>query len=430
MKKNFLNILCILTLCVFILIFLQEKAQIFSLKKLNGVYKPNEKVELTLDNFYNGSYQHSLENDLRFGFGFREVLIRLYNQYLWDFYHKSSNYTVMVGNDDWLFGRDEVVNYYQSAMYQYTNDRDVMKRQFDLEAQRMYKVQNILQEYDIFLFVSMLPAKTFVFPEYLPENPGLSLKPFHGFQYYPHVFDSLGVNYIDIEQIFENSKGNTDYQLFPKSGKHWTNVASAHAFDTILRFVEKNGDMNLNNYTICEPFECEPIYPDNDYELLLNLLRPIKGNKYYDAKIMVENDETAIKPKFIIIGDSFFWNINKIIPLKRIFSSYSYWYYNSTIYFDSNHNNTSEVDILEEIFSSKIIDLSYSPEQLYVFSNKFLPKALLYLTHEDSEIDSVLNIVSREELFAKPEKYFPDLASDGVPTSRNSRIQMILDQNY
>ena len=140
---------------------------------------------------------------------------------------------------------------------------------------------------------------------------------------------------------------------------------------------------------------------------------------------MVENDETAIKPKFIIIGDSFFWNINKIIPLKRIFGSYSYWYYNSTIYFDSNHNNTSEVDILEEIFSSKIIDLSYSPEQLYVFSNNFLPKVLLYLTHEDSEIDNVLNIVSKEELFANPEKYFPDLASDGIPTSRNSRISQL-----
>lgn len=430
MKKTALNILCVLTLCIFILIFLQDKVQIFSLEKLNGVYKPNEKVELTLDNFYNGSYQNSLETDLRFDFGFRELLIRFYNQYLWDFYHKSSNYTVMVGKDNWLYGRDEIVNYYQSAMYQYTKDRDAMKRQFDLEAQRMFKVQNILQEYDIFLFVSLLPAKTFVFSEYLPENPSLSLPPFHGFQYYPGVFDSLGVNYINIEQIFENEKGKTDYQLFPKSGKHWTNVASAHAFDTILRFVEENGDMNLNNYTIGEPFECDPIFPDNDYELLLNLLRPIKGNKYYNAKILVENDEAAIKPKFIIIGDSYFWNINKIIPLKRIFSNYSYWYYNSTINFDPNHSHTSDVDILEEIFSSKIIDLSYSPEQLYVFSNNFLPKALLYLTHEDSEIDSVLNTVSKEELFANPEKYFTDLATDSFPTSRNSRIQMIMNKNH
>lgn len=425
MKKNIPNILCILTLCVFILIFLQDKTQLFQFKKLNGVYYSPEKVECTFDNLYNGSYQKCLEEDIRYNFGFREILIRLHNQYIWDFYHKSSNKTILIGKDNWLYGLDEVINYYQSAVYSHTKDIDEMRRKFDTEALRMYKVQNILKEYDIFLFVSLLPAKTFVFSEYLPENPGLSLKPFHAFQYFPHVFDSLGVNYINLEQIFENEKGNTDYQLFPKSGKHWTNVASAHAFDTILRYVERKGDMNLNNYTMSEPFECEPIYPDNDYELLLNLLRPIKGNKYYDAKILVENDETAIMPKFIIIGDSFFWNINKIIPLKRIFSSYSYWYYNSTIYFDSNHNNTSEVDILDEIFSSKIIDLSYSPEQLYVFSNNFLSKALLYLTHEDSEIDSVLNIVTKEELFANPEKYFPDLAADGIPTTRNSRISQL-----
>ena len=442
MKNKLSYILCILTVCVFVMIFVQNRTGMFKFQKLNGVYYTSEKVPLTFDNFVNGSYQRSLENDIRYDFGFREPLIRLHNQYIWDFYRKSSNYTIMVGKDNWLYGRDELTNYYQSAMYSYTNDKNVMKHSFDLEAQRMYKVQNILAEYDIFIFMSMLPAKTFIYPEYLPENPGLKLPPLHGFKYLPPVFDSLNINYINIQRIFENQKDVVDYPLFPKSGKHWTFVAAAHAFDTTLRYAEKNGNMNIHNYSISEKYPCEAVYPDNDYELVLNLMRPIRGNNYYYTNLQVDNDPSAIKPQYLIIGDSFFFNINKIVPLSQIFKSYHYWYYNSTIYYDSKHNHTSEVDILDEIMNSKIINLSYSPEQLYVFSNGFLPKALLYLTHDDSEIDSTLNAIAstidnssaeerlksaKEILFKEPEQFFPDLANDDVPATRNSRISLILN---
>ena len=106
-----------------------------------------------------------------------------------------------------------------------------------------------------------------------------------------------------------------------------------------------------------------------------------------------------------------------------------------------NYDHTSKADILYEILNAKIIDLSYSPEQLYVFSNDFLPKALLYLTHDDAEIDSTMAAIAatveketedermeeaRKTLFSTPERYFPDLATDSVPVTRNSRIPEIL----
>ena len=428
MKNKIAILLCFLTLGVFILIFLQGRYHLFELKKLNGVYYTPEQVELTLDNFYYGRYQKSFESDLRYSFGFREPLIRLYNQYRWDFYHKSTNYTVKIGKDDWLFGLDEVENYYESAMYKHTSDRNEMKRKFDREAQRMYKVQNILEEYGVFIFVSILPSKAFILPEYLPANPGLTRKPFHAFQYYPHVFDSLGVNYINVEQIFENQKDKVDYPLFPKTGMHWSYIAAEHAFDTTLRYVESKSGINLRNYTIGEKYTAPAKHPDTDLEDVLNLMRPIRPNTLYYADAQIVKDSTAAYPIFIIIGDSFFWNISGSVPLGSIFKKFYYWYYNSTINFDSRYTHTNQVDILEEILNAGIIEIAYSPRQLYLFSNNFLPKALLYLTHEDSEIDSVLNTVSKEELFAEPEKYFPDLATDGIPTTRNSRIQMIINQ--
>ena len=443
MKNKISYTLCFLTLSLFILIYVQQRKEVFHLKQLNGVYYEPEKPTLSIENILNNSYQEGIEDYLRYHFGFREIFIRLYNQYIWDFYHKSTNYTITVGKNNWLYGLDEVLNYYQSAMYNYTSDKEQMKRQLDLEAQRMYKVQNILAEYGVFIFVSLLPSKAFLFPEYLPDNPDSEKEPYHAIAHYRHAFDSLGVNYIDVQKIFESQKGHVDYPLFPLTGMHWSYIAAEYSFDTILRYIEDKGNINLHNYSIGEKYNAKPKHPDTDLEDIMNLLRPIKPNTLYYADVHIDDDSTAVYPSFTIVGDSYFWNIEGVIPLGSIFRSYHYWYYNSTIYFDYEHNQTSQVDILNEILNTDIIDLSYSPRQLYVFSNGFLSKALLYLTHDDSVIDSTLNVIAssldnvsedermniaKDKLFSEPELYFDDLAKDEIPVTRNCRIQEIINK--
>lgn len=428
------------------MMFVQERKQVFRLKPLNGVNNEVKRPVLALNYLLDGSYQENLEAYLRFNFGFREWFIRTYNQYAWDFFHKPLNYTIYAGKDNWLFGRDEVINYYQSSMYNYTFDRAEMQRQFDREALRLHKVQHILAEYDNFVFMTMLPTKSFLFPEYLPENPGLALEPFHAFQYYPKVFDSLGVNYINVFQIFQDWKGRVDFPLYPKTGKHWTYVASGHAFDTIERYIEAKTSLNLRNFTMGGMYPDATIYPDNDLEAVLNLWRPIRPNQDYYASYTLDDDTTATRPTFLLVGDSYFWNLTRSTPLNFIFSSVPYWYYNSTVNFNPKYDHTDDADILYELINTRIIDLSYSPEQLYVFSNGFLPKALLYLTHEDTEIDSTIIAIAatmdsiseserigaaRKHLFSEPELYFPDLAQDTVPATRNSRIPKLLEaRNY
>lgn len=440
--KKLATILCLLALGGFVLMFVQERTHFIKTKPLNGVYAKSDYKALALPYLMDGSYQKDLELHLRLSFGFREVFIRTYNQYLWDFYHKKLNYTIYVGKENWLFGRDEVVNYYQSAMYSYTYNRAEMKHQFDREALRLYKVQQILGEYGTFVFMTMLPTKALVYPEYLPENPGLALEPFHAYQYYPPLFDSLGVNYINMLPIYMDWKEKFSFPLYPKTGKHWTYISSAYAFDTIERYMESQGNMNLHNFTIKGKYPGHTIYPDNDLEAILNLWRPIKPNQNYYSETVPDNDSTAIKPTMIIIGDSYFWNLTKSVPLTAIFDKYYYWYYNSTVNFNPKYDNVKDADILYEILNAKIIDLEYCVEQLYVFSNGFLPKALLYLTHDDAEIDSVMLRIAdtvandseaermeaaRKKLFSEPELFFNDLASDSIPTNRNSRIPEILN---
>lgn len=441
MKNKLAYILCFLTLGIFIMIYVQDRTHLFKFKKLNGVYYEPKDAKLTMYNLKHGWFQENLEENIRYNFGFREVLIPLYNQYIWDFYHLSSNKTVKVGKDDWLFGWDDVANYYQGAKYMYGDDKLATKSSLNLEASRLYKVQSILDEYRIFIFVSLLPSKAFVFPEYLPENPEPERETFHAIEYYPRLFDSLGIHYINVEKVFEDWKGNVDFPLFPKTGMHWSHIAAEYAFDTIMHYIEEASQLRLLHYDIGEKYANEPRYPDTDLEDILNLMRPIRPNTNYYADVKVIPDNRAAWPTLLVIGDSFFWNISGSVPLGYLFSRYQYWYYNSTVYYNDQYNHTSQVDILEEILHSRIINLSYSPRQLYIFSDQFLPKALLYLTHEDQEIDSTLRALAntlekesdeekmkaaQDSLFSSPETFFPDLAMEGVPTTRNSRIQEIL----
>ncbi len=424
MKKTLATILCFLTLGVFLMIYVQARTHLFKFEKLNGVFYQMRETKLTFNSFKNGQFQKNLEYNLRFDYGFREALIRLYNQYLWDFYHKSSNQTIKVGKDDWLFGRDEMFNYYQGVNSKYTNGKHVTKSELEREALRLYKVQHLLEEHGVFIFISLLPSKAFVYPEQLPRNPEPPTECFHAIEYYPHLFDSLGIHYINVEKIFEEQKGKVDYPLFPKTGMHWSHLAAQHAFDTMMRYVEHTSHKKLLHYTFGEKHVEETKYPDNDLERVMNLMRPIKPNTNYYAKVQVTPDPTATRPSYLVIGDSFFWNIAESVPLSYLFSKYQYWYYNSTVYYNEQYKNTSQVNFLDEILHTDIINLFYSPRQLYVFSNDFLPKALLYLTHEEHEIDSVVHALSeridkgteeerlkaaQDSLFSTPESFFPDL---------------------
>ena len=98
-----------------------------------------------------------------------------------------------------------------------------------------------------------------------------------------------------------------------------------------------------------------------DGESLLNLIRPLPRPKYYYADATTDGDTTAMRPKMIVIGDSFWWTIAVQLPLGEIFSQVPYWYYNSTVYYDERYNSVDELDLTEELLSSNFIVSFRSP---------------------------------------------------------------------
>ena len=460
MKDILYKILFFSTIAIMLVFLVQTVHPFVHYEPLNGVTTKTELPDLTLQNYLDGSFQKNAERYSRENFGFREPLIRHYNQYLWDCFHETNNSNVLRGQGNWLFSLPTVRDHYESLMYMYTNDTAEMKRILEKEALRLWKVQELLKEYNIYIFVEINPSKDIIYPEYLPENRSFSRpEGVRAYDYLKKRFDELGVDYIDFVPVFQSLKDSVKYQLFPETGTHWSNIASWHAFDSIVRYMEILGNQNLVNLYIGEMHhhnETRP--PDNDLELVLNLASPIRASKNMYAYVGIEKDSTAAKPNFLVVGDSYYWNILNYTPIWDIFQSYPYWYYNHSIYGDKEHTLTSEVDLEQELMRHDYIMLIYNPVSLYEFSSRFLSKALLHLCYDKSTIDSMtrdlmetirLHIPSvyekalllaeknnqsvEEALYneasymicSEPERYFKELEGNRLPTARNKDLRAI-----
>ena len=455
MKINFNKILFIATIVLFQIILIQSIWHPFDLRPLTGATYKTEFPQLTFESYKDNSFQRKMDKYSQENFGFREWALRFYNQYLWSFYHKTNAHSVIEGKNNYLYEKEFVTDHYQSLMYKHTDDTTVMKEIFETEALRLWKVQELLKEHDIHIFVNMIPGKDVIYPEYLPENVYDNRPNGYAYDYYKKRFDELGVNYIDNVTHFQNIKDKIDYPLFPRTGTHWSNIAATHAFDSIIRYMEILGNKNLLNVHLSEKYIDKNRHPDDDLEQLTNLMLPMKPNTNYYVDAMVIPDSTAVKPNLITIGDSYFWTISYNIPLKEIFEKYPYWYYNSTIYFDKDNSSTKDIDFAKELMSTDFIMLNYCTVQLYDLANKFLPKALVYLCYDEEErnamteeiiskmknddnwytslsekaknlnmsIDEVMRNDALYILYQQPESCFDELKGYKLPTNRNKSLK-------
>lgn len=376
-QRAALWLFCILAILAF-LPMVQEHLNWPHVKGLAGVYEEVPLPQLTLTNYRTGAYQRNLENYLQYHYGYRPNTLRIYNQYLWDFYRKTYvKYSITEGKEGWLYEPWFVEDYYHGGTYSEHKDSLALACDFDHEAHRIKRLQDVLEQRGITLFVVQAPGKDMVYPEYLPENedPDRPIK-LMARDYYEEKFNELGVNHINMEQWFLQLKDSVDFLLFPQKGTHWSNIAAIYAADSIFRYIEEKQGFRMNRLDLGEPYVGPYKKPDYDLEELYNLYRPLKKLPQHYVDVGVRQVVGSVKPKLITVGDSYYWNICRQVPMDSLFSAYPYWYYNSTIYYDPNHNTTAGLDLANEILSADAVMLIYSSVQLYKMSDGFCQKAL------------------------------------------------------
>ena len=395
MKNITKIILFTLTAALLFASMLQKRFNWMSFKPLKGYIVEQSLPELSFENYRDASFQQQTEQHLKLHFGYREPLIRLYNQYLWDFYGKTpvTEGQVSFGKDGWMYEPWVVADHYQRQFRFHAADSAQMASLLSEEAHRVLKLQQILESYGIRLFVCLVPAKDLIYPEYLPENhdtryddqPKISARFFNEEEY-----TRLGINHLNLEQWFLQIKDTADFMLFPKTGTHWSRYAALQGADTLIRYMEHLDSINMHNLVMGPRYLDKAKDPDDDLESLLNLIRPLPKPKYYYAEAKADDDTTAMKPKMIVIGDSFWWTIAFQIPFGDFFSEVPYWYYNSTVYYDDRYNSVDEIDLAEELLTADFVVLFYCATQQYRMNDGFTLKALeaLDLVDDNAPLDT------------------------------------------
>jgi len=386
-KTTYDKVLFGILMMLLFLPLLQAHVLHIPLKPLNGVTIETEKPVFDLAAYRSGNYAKQEEAYIGENFGFREPIIRLYNQYLWSCYRKTYAHDVVAGKKGWLYTPESVRDYYGTEMHRWQPSPEAARCNFDREIRYMNRVREILKENDVELLAFIAPEKSFLYPEYLPEREH-DTTTFNASTYFLQKFEETDFPCIDMNRWFQQMKDTVSYPLIPQTGGHWV-FPAVYAADSLFRFMGELKGIELPKLHIGTLHESDNHGADNDLERLLNLSLPIRKRYGYSptAEVTVESNASSLKPKVLFIGNSFMWGISNQVPMQELFDDVEFWYYFSTAYFGKNLKQTASVvdfNLLEKLLDFDYIVWFTTGNQLNKGTNGFANSAILTLGVDDS----------------------------------------------
>ena len=463
-KPKYDLVLFILLMALGFMPMLQGWLHLFHPKPLNGVTVTTGKPKFDFDGYRSGTYAKQAEAYTSQHIGFREPLIRFYNQYLWDFYHKTYAKDVVGGKQGWLYYPQSVRDYYGQELLRWHSSTDEAKEKFDQEVKYLNWARSILRENGVELLVFMAPEKSFLYPEFLPDGEK-DTTTFNACDYFARRFEETGFPHIEMTRWFQKIKDTVDYPLIPQAGAHWI-FPSVYAVDSLSRLMGELKGIHLPKIKIGEAYHTRDRDHDydNDLELLLNLAFPMKHQYgYYPRhKVSIEHDSTCVKPRVLFIGNSYFWAMQLFTPFQEMFENTEFWFYGSTAYYGENLDQTisvTKLNLLEKLLDFDYIVWFTTGNQINKGTEGFAERALVNLCFNEKKIAETRNRlidslrcdsatiaslktpitdsnykeqfwpIADQIMYSHSERYFPTLCSDTLPKIRNPRIKEILAIN-
>lgn len=429
----------------------QEWTDFIPVKLLKGAFEPTPKPELTFENYCSNTYQAQIEKYVSENFGFREPVIRLYNQYVWSAFNKTYCHFIVPGKEGYLYYDLAVNEHYGAELLKHYNSNEEAMKDADAELRQMNKLRHVLKDYGIEFVAFIAPDKPEVYPEYLPRRDA-DTSTIHMTEYYSRRMDEMGFPFINMTDWFMSMKDTVSFPLFPKTDSHWR-YSAVYGFDSLFRFINTlDGEAKFPNIHIGPPIAYESDEMEGDEETL-NLIFRIRGDKTkYKSDIIVDDDTIHRKPKVLFVGDSFIWSMSQFMPARQILADKEIWFYNNTAFvgFENSSMSVKDIDRLSHILNADYVVFYSAGHQWWEATYGFAKDALLQLCVSDSLFEASVSSYSdryrnkeaysdltKEELrdnivwmLKNDPELIPGLDGDDMPTIRNTkRIEEALAVN-
>ena len=317
----------LLSYCLLFFLFIpliQSNLQLFKEKQLNGYFKPVQPIYFTLSFWLDGAYQKKKEEHLKNNFGFRQTLLPLWYQWMFDMYSMSRLNACLVGKDDYLFQ-----TFYSNADrgLDFVGDSVIHSM-----LQKTKIVQQKLQSDGIHLFILISPSKTLFYPEYIPRSYLPKPDVQTNYKKFIKGFKQDSIPFLDMNAWFLSLKDTIKFPLYPKTGIHYSSYGAALVADSMLRYIDNTLDKDIPDLFWNEVEWSDVLRDeDKDMEWAMNLIWKIPNNAMAYPKIKI-NDQGKYKPNVLTIGDSYFWRFYRWGGLSKVYNNSEFLYYNREVY--------------------------------------------------------------------------------------------------
>ncbi len=351
---------------------------------LKGYFVVPQKPHLTLNGFYQGTYQDSLNNWLEHHIGFRSDLVRLYNQFRYSLFDTLAAQSVVRGKEGFLFE----INYIK-ALYglDYVGDELVNKH-----AAQLSDISEWLAGRNKHLIVLLAPGKASFYSEYVPDRfKPAETKKRNDFSYAKALKDK-GVVLIHGNPWFAAMRDTSRFALFPKCGIHWSYYGMGLAFDSLINTMQvvsghKWLDFGIQSIEVSHKLRS----PDRDLWDGLNII--VKPDDFPMPYPEFSFRKTGPAPKVMVVADSYYWQWFGSGYATETFGDHSFWYYNELIYpgDGSQPIERKNVDLLLRVLDNDFVIILLTDANMYRFGFDFVEQLHQAIQQHESLSESDLN---------------------------------------
>lgn len=394
------------------------------IKPLKGAYVGTPDTSISADGWFSGRYQEIKDKYFTQNFGLRNYYVMLNNQIDYKLFNVANVDKVIIGKGDFLYETNYIESYYGNNF--------IAMDELTTKFKRIKELQDILAANGINLEIICLPSKASFYPEFIPDN-WISQKKESNYDRSAALLKKLNINYIDFSKWFKELKNTSPYDLYPKTGIHWSNYGALIATDSLKKHIEYNTKLNLRDFEITNiAFSDSLISPDNDIGEAMNLLFPIKSLPMPYANYYWNENESDVKPKALFIGDSYFWNIYYQGLTNNLFTDEKFWYYNQTVYPETEPiREVSKLNLLDEIKKQQVIVLMATETNIHDIGWGFVDKALeaLKTKNTNSSRQKLYVKIIKEQILQTPE-WMIDIKKKAVKNNITIEEMINLDAIY
>lgn len=335
---------------------------------LIGIVISDEKAEFSISNWLNGVYQETADDYNDDHWAFKELSVRLNNQFYYDAFNQIRVNNFVSGKDGYVYSEGYIFSAFGDDLVKEEKVIDLLKK--------AKVVQDTLKKKGIDLLLVLAPGKGAMTKEFIEDKYVHTIKNTN-YHLYASNAAQIGNNVLDLYSYFEKIKPDSKYPLFSRFGHHWSYFAECLAVDTIIHHIEKLHNTDLPDI-LWKTIELSDTARNRDSDVLksMNLYStPSKTMQLAYPAVQLEDDSVKNKTRVLTIADSYWYGPVYMGIGSYCFGDGQFWYYYNKVVPSPVAGEKIEVwemDLKKEIESNQVIMLLYSDGNLPGFGNNFI----------------------------------------------------------